>query len=81
MEETGFAYNVGDIVQCKTCHGDVMEGEVIAFDYNSRLIAISILLFKRLLAEFWHCGLQFYQYVFQANICHFTSCVQDAFYV
>ena len=39
----GDYFNPGMIVACTTCHGQKVEGEVMAFDYQSKVIALSIL--------------------------------------
>lgn len=36
-------FTVGMVVSCKTCHGQNVQGEVLAFDYNSKVLVISIL--------------------------------------
>ncbi|KAK2164292.1 hypothetical protein LSH36_66g03012 [Paralvinella palmiformis] len=33
-------FTVGMVVSCKTCHGQNVQGEVLAFDYNSKVLVI-----------------------------------------
>jgi hypothetical protein len=36
-------FDVGMIVACVTCHDQQIQGEVVAFDYPSKMLVISIL--------------------------------------
>lgn len=44
-------FSVGTIVSCKTCFGDDFEGEVTAFDYQTKILFLSILLHQALCAK------------------------------
>lgn len=37
-------FTIGSIVSCKTCHSKDVEGEVMAFDPQSKMLILSILL-------------------------------------
>ena len=36
-------FSIGSIVTCKTCYQQKIHGEVLAFDYGTKMLAISIL--------------------------------------
>ena len=36
-------FQVGMILGCTTCHGQKLQGEVMAFDYPTKMLALSIL--------------------------------------
>ena len=38
---TDCMFTVGSLVSCVTCFDTTVEGEVIAFDYNKRLLILS----------------------------------------
>lgn len=40
----GDYFQVGMILSCTTCHGQKVQGEVMAFDYATKMLALSILL-------------------------------------
>lgn len=40
-------FSVGTIVSCKTCFGEDHEGEVVAFDYQTKILFLSILYKKQ----------------------------------
>lgn len=41
-------FSVGTIVSCKTCFGEDHEGEVVAFDYQTKILFLSILCKKQI---------------------------------
>lgn len=41
-------FSVGTIVSCKTCFGEDHEGEVVAFDYQTKILFLSILYKKQI---------------------------------
>lgn len=41
----GEYFSVGSHVACVTCLGQRLQGEVVAFDYQSKMLTLSILLF------------------------------------
>lgn len=47
----GEYFNVGSHVSCLTCLGQRLQGEVVAFDYPSKMLTLSILLPPRLVIE------------------------------
>ncbi|KAK7802217.1 hypothetical protein U0070_008757 [Myodes glareolus] len=40
----GEYFSVGSQVSCRTCQEQRLQGEVVAFDYQSKMLALSILL-------------------------------------
>ncbi|XP_064647642.1 protein LSM12-like [Lineus longissimus] len=38
----GDYFNIGSTIACTTCHGQKIQGEVIAFDYGSRMLALKM---------------------------------------
>jgi len=40
MADSDNYFSIGMIVSCTTCHGQNIEGEVVAFDYSSKMLAI-----------------------------------------
>lgn len=47
----GEYFSVGSHVSCLTCLGQRLQGEVVAFDYPSKMLTLSILLSSRLVIE------------------------------
>lgn len=47
----GEYFNVGSRVSCLTCLGQRLQGEVVAFDYPSKMLTLSILLLSVLVIE------------------------------
>ncbi len=47
----GEYFSVGSHVSCITCLGQRLQGEVVAFDYPSKMLTLSILLSSRLVIE------------------------------
>ena len=43
MAQEGEYFNIGSIVSCTTCYNQKLQGEVLAFDVESKMLAISIL--------------------------------------
>ncbi len=52
MADVCNAFNIGMVVSCETCHGQKVQGEVIAFDYQTKILALSILCEYRLASIF-----------------------------
>lgn len=44
----GEYFSVGSHVSCLTCLGQRLQGEVVAFDYQSKMLTLSILLWRPL---------------------------------
>lgn len=47
----GEYFSVGSHVSCITCLGQRLQGEVVAFDYPSKMLTLSILLSSQLVIE------------------------------
>lgn len=45
MAESIDCFNIGSIVNCKTCFNDELQGEVLAYDSEINTILLSILFF------------------------------------
>lgn len=43
MAAPGEYFSVGSQVSCRTCQETRLQGEVVAFDYQSKMLALSIL--------------------------------------
>ena len=41
----GDYFNIGMVVSCTTCHGQILSGEVMSYDHSSKLLSISIFLY------------------------------------
>lgn len=41
-------FAIGSLVACKTCYNTIVEGEVQAFDPQTKMLILSILLIRRL---------------------------------
>lgn len=46
MAAPGEYFSVGSQVSCRTCQEQRLQGEVVAFDYPSKMLALSILIGK-----------------------------------
>ena len=44
----GDYFSIGMIVSCTTCHDQKFQGEVLAFDYGTKMLALSILSFVKI---------------------------------
>lgn len=40
-------FSIGSIVSCKTCHSDIIEGEVVAFEPHTKTLILSILYYSQ----------------------------------
>lgn len=49
----GEYFSVGSHVSCLTCLGQRLQGEVVAFDYQSKMLTLSILLWLLLPLAGW----------------------------
>lgn len=48
MAAVGDCFSIGSIVVCKTCFDQTVEGEVLAFDQQTKMLILSILFKKKL---------------------------------
>jgi hypothetical protein len=51
-------FDVGMVVSCVTCHDQPIQGEVMAFDYPSKMLVISIL--YMIIYDVFYCVFQSY---------------------
>ena len=49
-------FKVGMTISCETCHGLKIQGDVVAFDLPSKMLALSILCYKQYLSSFRKCA-------------------------
>lgn len=42
LNQDDLMFTVGSIVECKTCFEEVLTGEVLAFEYNNKILMLSI---------------------------------------
>jgi len=47
MAAVSDCFSIGSTVACTTCHKQNIEGEVLAFDQNSKMLILSILFRKK----------------------------------
>lgn len=56
MAQDGEYFSIGSIVCCTTCYNQKIQGEVLAFDEGTKMLAISILLIARLRSKWFNNG-------------------------
>jgi len=40
-------FKVGMTISCETCHGSKIQGDVVAFDFPTKMLALSILWYNQ----------------------------------
>ena len=57
MADTNNEYfNIGSIVNCKTCFNEEIQGEVLAFDQHVKILTLSILLLCKIFLTIINSG-------------------------
>lgn len=54
MAAVSECFSVGSIVSCVTCYKKEIEGEVLAFDFQTKMLVLSILFHHEIIYKFFN---------------------------